>query len=545
MRWRSCCGGAVFGLLFCGVFLWWNFFAEVPLKIGPETTVLTEPRTPDGKYIDYAAYFRGRYPAQMQTEKNAARELVRLLGDLNRSGDAEAKARIRKQLYQGLGLDERLEPEFTLTHVREAFGNEEMDPTDPQLPRSDPARAQAWVEENSPALDAVTEVVQKAEICYFPLLFWKEGDSLFWAIQEPQANVWLVGRDLIFRANWRISQGDVEGAISDVLTCRKLGRMLRGNRLSAQELDWGLRMENEARRVPFAANPDAQPTAKQWQTLLDSFATTSCLEDCRTLLEEYELFAMLDLIQHDFLRKEKAELEWAPFLKSCLGRNWNVVFERFRKHWEFETEFYFTRNVPAKVKRDTAYMTVPGLVRLATRYLRSDWTAMIIQTQILMSTDTHWAVSNAQQYDHREKLARIGCAVRLYQSEHGGQLPPAVTTDATGKPLHTWRVLLLPYLGEKALFDQIRLEEPWDSAWNRQFHAQIPDMFDAAEEPRPAPGSTIWTWVADAKTGILISETETPHHWMEPDAPYEEPKSGGRWNILTTDGGVWYQNPCE
>ena len=66
-------------------------------------------------------------------------------------------------------------------------------------------------------------------------------------------------------------------------------------------------------------------------------------------------------------------------------------------------------------------------------------------------------------------LQHIALAMLIYQHEHG-TLPPAYTVDADGKPLHSWRVLLLPYLGESELYGQLRLDEPWDSRHNRQFH---------------------------------------------------------------------------
>ena len=56
-------------------------------------------------------------------------------------------------------------------------------------------------------------------------------------------------------------------------------------------------------------------------------------------------------------------------------------------------------------------------------------------------------------------------ALQAYEKDHGS-LPPAYTADATGKPLHSWRTLLLPYLEQEALFKKLRLEEPWDSPNN-------------------------------------------------------------------------------
>lgn len=52
-----------------------------------------------------------------------------------------------------------------------------------------------------------------------------------------------------------------------------------------------------------------------------------------------------------------------------------------------------------------------------------------------------------------------------YQHKHG-RLPPAVVHGPEGKPLHSWRVLLLPFIGQEALYKQFKLEEPWDSPHN-------------------------------------------------------------------------------
>ena len=77
---------------------------------------------------------------------------------------------------------------------------------------------------------------------------------------------------------------------------------------------------------------------------------------------------------------------------------------------------------------------------------------------------------------------------RLYQAfaeyaDVNGAYPPAFTVDAEGRKLHSWRVLLLPFLGEEELFAQIRLDEPWDSDWNSQFHSLTPNVFKCASTP--------------------------------------------------------------
>jgi hypothetical protein len=55
--------------------------------------------------------------------------------------------------------------------------------------------------------------------------------------------------------------------------------------------------------------------------------------------------------------------------------------------------------------------------------------------------------------------------------------PPAAICDETGKPLLSWRVKLLPYLGEGALYAQFHLDEPWDSENNKPLAAVMPAVY--------------------------------------------------------------------
>ncbi len=99
----------------------------------------------------------------------------------------------------------------------------------------------------------------------------------------------------------------------------------------------------------------------------------------------------------------------------------------------------------------------------------------------------------------REAARRMQCANNMKQILIGLQnyhdtynaFPPAYTVDEDGKPLHSWRVLILPFIEQQALYEQIRLDEPWDSEHNRQFHAvnmqefRCPSAVDPRRESRP------------------------------------------------------------
>lgn len=65
----------------------------------------------------------------------------------------------------------------------------------------------------------------------------------------------------------------------------------------------------------------------------------------------------------------------------------------------------------------------------------------------------------------------------------------AVTT----KPLLSWRVHLLPYLGEEALYRKFKLDEPWDSANNKPLLAQMPAVYGTPEaNKRAGEGKTYY-----------------------------------------------------
>jgi hypothetical protein len=70
-------------------------------------------------------------------------------------------------------------------------------------------------------------------------------------------------------------------------------------------------------------------------------------------------------------------------------------------------------------------------------------------------------------------MKQLGLAMLNYQSEHG-LLPPAVVYGEDGKPLYSWRVLILPYLEEQDLYDRFKLDEAWDSPHNIQLLSEMP-----------------------------------------------------------------------
>jgi hypothetical protein len=76
------------------------------------------------------------------------------------------------------------------------------------------------------------------------------------------------------------------------------------------------------------------------------------------------------------------------------------------------------------------------------------------------------------------QLKQIGLGFMTYQDVEN-RFPPQAIRDPSGKPLLSWRVALLPYLGEDSLYRQFKLEEPWDSPHNLTLLDRIPDVYAA------------------------------------------------------------------
>lgn len=91
-------------------------------------------------------------------------------------------------------------------------------------------------------------------------------------------------------------------------------------------------------------------------------------------------------------------------------------------------------------------------------------------------------------------LKQIKLALEEYANHHGGLMPPPAITDRDGKPLLSWRVAILPYLGleGQSLHLQFHLDEPWDSPYNRAFQSQIPTVYVCSSQARWTHGQTFY-----------------------------------------------------
>jgi prepilin-type processing-associated H-X9-DG protein len=100
-------------------------------------------------------------------------------------------------------------------------------------------------------------------------------------------------------------------------------------------------------------------------------------------------------------------------------------------------------------------------------------------------------------------LKQIALAMHNYHTVNNC-LPPAATYDANGKPLLSWRVLILPYLEQDSLYKQFHLNEAWDSPHNKPFSDRIPGVFVCPSEPEQ-PGRTTYQVIVDPRSAFTGS----------------------------------------
>lgn len=80
-----------------------------------------------------------------------------------------------------------------------------------------------------------------------------------------------------------------------------------------------------------------------------------------------------------------------------------------------------------------------------------------------------------------ERLQSISDAVQLYLADHNHFPAAHWKADEESQPF-SWRVALLPHLGQQELYDQFKFDEPWDSEHNMEVAKMIPDAFSGAVE---------------------------------------------------------------
>jgi prepilin-type processing-associated H-X9-DG protein len=161
--------------------------------------------------------------------------------------------------------------------------------------------------------------------------------------------------------------------------------------------------------------------------------------------------------------------------------------------------------------------------------------ALVLLLVLLMLPPLEISRGEARRVQCKNMLKQIAQALHDYHDEHG-VFPPAYLVDAEGQRLHSWRTLLLPYLDQKPLYDQIDLTRPWNDPVNVKTHKAVSMTFDCPAAEIPREYTTYLAVLADhsclqpttlrklseitdgPETTLMIVEVPPDQavHWMEP-----------------------------
>jgi prepilin-type processing-associated H-X9-DG protein len=135
----------------------------------------------------------------------------------------------------------------------------------------------------------------------------------------------------------------------------------------------------------------------------------------------------------------------------------------------------------------------------------------------------------------QNNLKLITIALHNYHDTYGC-FPPAYIADKTGRPMHSWRVLILPFMEQENLYQQYRLDEPWDGPNNRKLADEIISVYSCPGEPAKPITETSYVAIigphtawpgekarslqefADGSGNVLlvVEVHDSGIHWMEP-----------------------------
>jgi beta-lactamase regulating signal transducer with metallopeptidase domain len=171
----------------------------------------------------------------------------------------------------------------------------------------------------------------------------------------------------------------------------------------------------------------------------------------------------------------------------------------------------------------------------------------------------------------KNNLKSLGLALQNYHDTKGA-FPAHAQYDLSGKPLLSWRVLILPFLNDAALYDQFHRNEPWDSEHNRKLIERMPNVFKNPKLTQPGKtnyladvgkecaftatrrGLNLTDFRDGSSHTILLVEADQAVEWTKPDDwnfDRQQPTAGlgnlwhDHWNAVYADGSVRRINNSE
>jgi RNA polymerase sigma factor (sigma-70 family) len=136
-------------------------------------------------------------------------------------------------------------------------------------------------------------------------------------------------------------------------------------------------------------------------------------------------------------------------------------------------------------------------------------------------------------------LKQIGLAMHNYHDQEKNFPAHAIYSKDGKTPLLSWRVAILPYIDQQALYNEFKLDEPWDSKHNKKLIAKMPMIYKMPGDGKAKEakeGETFYqvitgpdtlfngakamkiTDITDGTSNtILVVEAKVPVAWSKPD----------------------------
>ena len=161
-------------------------------------------------------------------------------------------------------------------------------------------------------------------------------------------------------------------------------------------------------------------------------------------------------------------------------------------------------------------------------------------------------------------LKQIALAWHNFESATGAF--PTNIRDKKGKALLSWRVAILPYIEQNALYNEFHLDEPWDSEHNRKLADMLPLVYRCPSETAMKPGETGYksffgkhallnderatslAMITDGTSNtFMVADTDQGVPWTKPeDIDFDSEKDivvwksrhPGGFNVSMCDGSV-------
>ena len=125
-------------------------------------------------------------------------------------------------------------------------------------------------------------------------------------------------------------------------------------------------------------------------------------------------------------------------------------------------------------------------------------------------------------------LHQIAFAMHNYHDIYHA-FPPPYIADESGTPIHSWRILILPYAGLEyvELFKEYNFAEPWNGPHNSKLHEKMPPLYRCSSIPVDSnctsfmmivgPNTLCNTEKKGTMSDLVFVETNnTITNWLEP-----------------------------